>query len=294
MEELLENQSQFSLRLDGDSEMDAYVLSTIIKNMAELAKAVTLHEHPNTEVKTKVSALNKGSFEIGFVLECVAAYSLFIAGGGAPVAAQTIKTVIDVFNIKKHLKGKQPKEIKKLDNGSWGIVNEEGQTINIPNNSGAAFVNSTVQGLVQNIGTHIHVHSPDGNFSIKNHNGDHEFTPDDVKSIATPLLTTQETITRKVTTITCNLVIKKPDLLGRSSWEFKYKDRTIHAKIEDEDFLNTVHNGTPVRAGDYINATFEHSIEIDNSEQPIDSSEKYFIKTVHGSIQSSPTQIDLT
>jgi len=51
------------------------------------------------------------------------------------------------------------------------------------------------------------------------------------------------------------LLIKKPDYLGRSRWEFRYDQHVIEARIDDEDWLATFREGTIVlRPGDALRA----------------------------------------
>lgn len=51
------------------------------------------------------------------------------------------------------------------------------------------------------------------------------------------------------------LKVKKPDFLGTSQWEFKHDNRTMPAKILDEDWLKRFQAGEiPVKPGDAIRA----------------------------------------
>jgi hypothetical protein len=57
------------------------------------------------------------------------------------------------------------------------------------------------------------------------------------------------------------LLVKKPDYLGRSRWEFKYDDHVIEARIEDEDWLQRFRDGDVVlRPGDALVALVRSSL----------------------------------
>lgn len=51
------------------------------------------------------------------------------------------------------------------------------------------------------------------------------------------------------------LMVKKPDYLGESKWEFRYQERAIEAKILDEEWLRQFQSrGIDVRPGDCLRA----------------------------------------
>ena len=104
------------------------------------------------------------------------------------------------------------------------------------------------------------------------------------KAQLVPLPVVEEIITKK-SRIEAVLPVKKADILGRSAWDFRFKGKSITAKIDDDDFLETIHNGAAVKAGDYINAILEVEVHLDGDGKPIDGSEQYTVVSVHGGIQ---------
>ena len=99
-----------------------------------------------------------------------------------------------------------------------------------------------------------------------------------------PLPVSEESI-YKISRVQAELPIKKADLLGRSTWEFKYGNHRISAKIEDEELVDAVHRGASVAAGDYIFATLEIRVEINEKGLPIDGTEQYTVLEAHGGIK---------
>ena len=89
------------------------------------------------------------------------------------------------------------------------------------------------------------------------------------------------------------LVVKKPDYLGRSKWEFKYGNKTISASIEDADWLLKFQNRSyNVRPGDALKClvTIEGRYGHDNELL----SESYVIHKVNDVIENElEKQVDI-
>lgn len=84
--------------------------------------------------------------------------------------------------------------------------------------------------------------------------------------------------------IEVELLLKKPDLLGDSKWQFVY-NKTIEARIEDEEFLEKVRKGKiSVRAGVKIPCLMEMEYDLSDRLDIIQKSEKYNIKKITGNI----------
>lgn len=54
------------------------------------------------------------------------------------------------------------------------------------------------------------------------------------------------------------LMVKKPDFLGESMWDFRHNGKRIPAKVLDNDWLRSFHGGAvPLRSGDALRAVVE-------------------------------------
>jgi hypothetical protein len=63
------------------------------------------------------------------------------------------------------------------------------------------------------------------------------------------------------------LIVKRPDYLGKSKWEFRFGKKTLSSKIEDQDWLARFQSrAIDVRPGDALRclATIEHKYGFDN------------------------------
>ena len=80
-------------------------------------------------------------------------------------------------------------------------------------------------------------------------------------------------------------MLKKPDLLGDSTWQFVY-NKNINTKIEDKEFLNKVHKREikALYAGVKIPCLLQIEYELDDKLNPIKDSDKYTIIKVLGDI----------
>lgn len=75
------------------------------------------------------------------------------------------------------------------------------------------------------------------------------------------------------------LLVKKPDMLGESKWEFKHERKSIEAKIADEKFLSDYHSRRLLIApGDAISALVEITTKYDHKNRVLSAS--YVVKNV--------------
>jgi hypothetical protein len=87
--------------------------------------------------------------------------------------------------------------------------------------------------------------------------------------------------TTKFEKMPVTLIVKKPDYLGKSKWDFRFGKKAISAKIEDEPWLLRFQTrAVDVRPGDALKclATIEHRYGFDNEL----IAEEYTITTVEG------------
>ena len=68
--ELIKSTAQFGIHLEGESEIDAILLSKTISDMAELTQLAARKENPDAYLKMNVTAFKNGSFQIDFSTVC--------------------------------------------------------------------------------------------------------------------------------------------------------------------------------------------------------------------------------
>lgn len=283
---LIESKAMFGLHLEGESEIEVAILSDTIRDIAELAKEACKEENSEAYLKMNVTAFRNGSFVVDFSAACSVATSLIVPLAAAGTFAyQVIGTIKGYFEIKKLLKGEGPKSIVDTNDGKVKITNNQGQILLANKACQSIFKNARIDQMVINVVTNASSHNPSGGFAIETQDGKTEFSASDIRDISRPLQITSETIIKRTRMESAELAIKKPDLIGRSTWEFRYKDHVIHAKIDDEIWIERINDGTlSIRAGDYIRATLDMCVDIDLQGTPIPNTEKYNVVKVHGDI----------
>ncbi|MFZ5975179.1 MAG: hypothetical protein ACOYU3_07205 [Bacillota bacterium] len=293
-QDLIQSQASFGLHLDGENEIDANLLSNTIRDIAELTKIAAKEENFEAYLKINVTAFRNGSFQIDFSTICEVGETLITIIGAASAFALTIVGIVKGYlEIKKLLKGEKPKNTVQIQDSKMEVENNIGQKVIVHKSSVAILTNVTIDQLTMNIANYVQEYNPSGGFTFLTQEGNVICLADDVKNISKPITIAEETLCKRLT-VKADLPIKKVDLTGRSTWEFKYQGHVIIAKIHDEEWLAEVNSGNvPIRAGDYIKATLEIYFELDLYERPIPDSGKYNIIKVHGIFHNYSEQIKL-
>lgn len=285
---LMKSEENFSIHLDGNSSIDAILLSDIIKGFAELTKLATLENNPDAYLKMNVTAFKLGSFQVDFSTICELKDNLVNNGLEIlALATNAVTTVKGFFEIKRLLKGNEPKSIEKLGNGKIKVISSDNESITVNETSGAVVNNVHIENLVVNVTDKITEKNSSGGFSFDTSDGNIHFTNEDLQNISKPLPIIEESICKR-SVIMADLMIKKPDLLGHSSWSFYYDGKTIEAKIEDEDFLKYIEKGNySICGGAYITAKLEIVVELGSDGLPDIHSTKYSVLKVNGEIKNN-------
>ena len=281
---LMKSEANFAIHLDGESTIDAGLLSDIIKNIAELTKLAAQQEDSNAYLKMNVTAFQNGSFQIDFSSVCEVAANVFSSIiAHSDLALNVVKAVREFFEIKKLLKGNLPRSVSEDENAQVTITAHDGNSICV-SKTGASIVNNIkIDQLTVNISNDVIEHNPKGGFSFKTKQNEMYCSAEDLGNISKSLPISEEIPCLK-TRCTAVFPIKSVDLLGHSQWGFIYKDRVIKAIVLDEEFIDKVHNGEIIKAGDMLKVTLEVYVDLDCFGKPIESSKKYTVLKVHGDI----------
>lgn len=284
-EELVKSEATFGIHLDGESQIDAELLSKMIHDMAELTRLAAKEENPQAYLKMNVTAFKNGSFQIDFSAVCEAAKTFFLtASAGAGLASVVIGTVKGFLETKKLLKGEKPKNVKEKG-PQIEIENSTGEKVQVNKSSQAILHDCQIDQLTMNLSIYMMGHNPDGGFEFVSGKEKVRFGPDDVKVISKPMSIEEETICKR-SRVEAELIIRKAALVGRSAWDFIYKGKTISASILDDEWISEVNSGdVAMRSGDYILATLEIYVDLNSDGKPIEKSEKYTVIKVQGGIR---------
>ncbi len=94
--------------------------------------------------------------------------------------------------------------------------------------------------------------------------------------------------TKMVQVISAELIVKKPDLLGSSKWEFVF-DKNISATVEDTDFLSKIKNKEiGFFCDDKVKAKMRIEVSLNERQEVLDT--KYFIEQIEEVIRAIPQE----
>ena len=280
---LVKSQSVFTLHLDGNSTVDADVVVQAIQNMSVITSEISKAEDPQLMSRLQVQPFRNGSFEILFIT--VAELGMSIINDpvrAAGIAQKIVETLFKCFEIKKHLKGEEPKSVTY--NGDYvSIENRDGQVINAPSAASVVINNIHVSNAVADIAAYAEKNNPTGGFSMAsedNPNLNLNFSAEDIHNVASSSSIEME-YHKQCTQSTEILPIKSLSFRGTARWQFILHGKTISARIEDEDWLDNVQSGLiSIKASDRIKARIETSVDLDNFGFPVHGTEKYIILKV--------------
>lgn len=278
--------NEFSFSFDGENEIEASLLGLSLSNISFIVNQIAASDNSLDECRLKVTAFQKGSFEVLFTFVTLAASQ--ITALYTPEEALVMFNILKgVFDIKKCLKGDKPKSIEEDPNtGYMHVVAPDGSDVFAPLGSKVVIANSVVDRKVSEIGNAAHLHNPNGGFRLASGDSAVRYEKEDVEDI---LIETHEVDFSPTDTERSDrllLPIRKVDLLGNASWSFKYGSRSITAKIEDASFIKAVHSGeTSYKAGDKLDVSLTTLTKLSGDGVPM--RETYTIDKVYGHVSAA-------
>lgn len=279
-----ENKCNFILKYEGKDEIDVETLSYSINGVVKTIKNITSHKYPNTYAKLKIINLGKGSFEI--TLSTI----IFYATALLPISnisLNVISSYLAYVQIKHHLKGQQPKEVKYEKNKAKIINQDNGVIIVDAHTTKNYFFDGTIDAsLVETYDVLSKDEDRTGLKIIQDGETKIDISKDEFDNMSTTVIEKEKNNENSINTIdNVELKLKKPDLLGDSKWSFIFT-KIIEADIEDKEFLNKVHSGKirKLYAGVKIPVKLRIEQELDEKGLPIKDTDKYFVEEVNGDI----------
>lgn len=234
------------IRFNGADEINLETLTSSLHSTLDCLRIVA------DDILTKedsckfvVKNVEKGSFIIDIdVLKEIA--TTFI-----PVISTVAGTVLTIFKIRQHLKGKKPKEVKKDNDNQTTIVNVDGKNQTINTNVFNVYTsNPEIERKLAQLSDVIAKDDKRTSLVLEENDDNGKtiervsYTQEEVASTTTPVDMSEyaQDIEESVNDIW--LKIKKLYLQGNAKWDF-YTDigsQTICAVIEDNEFLEKIHN----------------------------------------------------
>ncbi len=289
-----EDVSRFVIKFDGDNEIDAETLSTVLSNVAEIIKGITAEIEPEAYARLTITSTKEGCFEVDLATIISYLPTLFGAtvatGGLLTIASLCTRTFKDILDIKKHLKGEKPEKVEKKGDITE-IKNYEGAELLINSKNSRAdiyFQNPKFDNCTVNIFNTLDSDTKRTDFHLIQQ-GEKQLTIKKEEYSRMAVSVMQEEINQIITIqekTEANVFVKKPDFRGTSKWELMFLGKPIKAEIKDKDWLKKVHAGEISGFGAKVTVPVSMLIEydVDGNNDPIANTHKYTVLKVTGNI----------
>lgn len=239
-------QESLKMRFNGDDEIDLQTLTNSLNSTLDCLKIIANNViSKNDYCKFVVKNVEKGSFiiDISVIKE--------IAETFIPISAGIVTIFTGIYQIRKHLKGKAPKEIKNKSDGNTTIVNVDGNSNEVKTNIVNLYINEP--DIERQLAQLSEVLSKDdGRTSLvleENNSGKIEkveYNKEDLINTSTAIDIASFDSSIEETINNVWIKIKKLYFQGEAKWDFILQignQSTISATIEDEDFLTKIRTG---------------------------------------------------
>lgn len=273
----------FNIEFGGENEIEA---STLIGAMDEVIRSIELIKskvEPGTNIKIKIASFEIGCFIVNLKTIVDNLTGMF-STNSIGVATNIITILIGTIEIKKHLKGKKHKEISCIGEDVI-IINRDNETLT--KNKVIAdtyFHDSRIDQSITNMVNIVNINGNRENLVIRqNDKNIVEIRRENFEQMSEQVITEEDMIVQTMSnTIEVDLLLKKPDLLGKSKWGF-ILDKNIEVTIEDEEWIKKIHSGDiSLCAGVKIPVRLFIETDLDKDNRPIAT--RYTILKVTGDV----------
>ena len=219
VENFIESKESFIISFGGKTSIDAKTFSQTIDSTIELLKESAFANDLNCFIKLEIKANQVGSFET--IIDLIIRHQDDLLKIPS-IAAEILGGWLSFLLIKEHLKGKKAKKIES-NQTETAIQNQENDIKKFPKKIGNIyFQNNKIDNLIINQFTNL---SEDNrsNYIIKTSGAEiiiNENSFENMKQVLVDENPIVKTIKQKP--ISVDLLVKKPDLLGDSKWQFIY------------------------------------------------------------------------
>jgi hypothetical protein len=271
--------------LGGDTSVDAELLVRTIHNFVDLVEYAKQDISPESDIRLSVKAFRPGSFVIDFE----AIVKLLTSDGFANFVTSTgaiVTVLVGLFKLAKHLIGQKPKNIEQDKTGQTiNVENAQGQIININAKTFNLYSKPASNEKVAQIFNDLEEDKSRTNLTVSAKDETVSFDSSEFSTYSKPTSLVDVNTQVLCDRFEANVLIKKPDLLGNSKWEV-YFNKVIRVTMEDDNYLNKVHNREETfSGGDSLRVRLRIETEFDNNGALIEGSERYFIEEVLGSVE---------
>ena len=265
--EVIDN--DFKIKFDGQQhQVDAQILISSLIHTTTVIQELNTYFNTGKRIEIKVNALEKGSFLIHIELLETALDHLknLLTKENLLFASGIISGLVGLIQIKKHLRGKKPKEIKN-DGSTTIIINQNNEILNISSDIYNIYETNSVvnDALSQNFDV-LDNDPAITAFEITDKREKPYVRVDraDFKDLS--LKSEEIDDNRKSIIELTRLNIVRLSFEENLKWDFYYRGNKISARICDPNFFELIDKGEAFAKGDtlevelQINQIFEESV----------------------------------
>ncbi len=269
-----ENIETMTIKLEGSSDIDLETLSDVLKSTVNSLKIVadrTLDE--NQYCKFKLKDVRKGSIILDIASIVTSNYGFIL-----PQVPTLISTFNNILNIKKHLRGNEPKSVEKIDDKKISIENIKGnkQIFNID----SVNIYGSTDGLEKELSKIFKAVNKDDDrngisflsTSVEKKSEKIDFSNVDLSTCSKVIDVSKLTMNSEESVNDIFLRVVKADFYGNSKWTFFMNNQRIEADIQDEVFLDKVHHNEILFDGNTkLKVSLKTKYKIDEDGIPIEN-----------------------
>lgn len=286
------NSEKLILTLEGENQIDITLLVKTLTNLSNSFTRTIKTIQSDAEISLQVEALNKGSFEIviGSLITNVASLLPTIK-----TALPSIKTFIEIIKLKNELQGKKPQSVSQ-DEETSKIVTQTGE-VHYHNCSVTQLYlnNPHIDKSISDIFTPFASESNRDAIKISSDTESIIIPQNQYKNMAKNIVedTKLDQVKHEEYEVNAQLLLKKPDLLGESMWQFQYQGKIIDATIDDKKFLAKVKDGKIKQLYAQVKVPVQMKIEVTIDKVLDQIHKKYTVLKVTGDIIEPNEQLPL-
>ncbi len=263
------NESDFKIKFDGQqNQVDAQILISSLIHTTTVIQELNKNLNTGKNIEIKVKALEKGSFLIHLELieSMMDSVLNFLNKENIIFASAIISGLVGLIEIKKHLKGKKPKDLK-ADGSNVIIINENNNVLNISSTIFSIYENNpTINDAISQNFDIIDNDPAISAFEITNKDEVPyvRIEREDFKDLSIKSEFIDKNSKNFIELTRLNIV--RVSFEENLKWDFYYRGNKISARISDPKFYELIDKGESFAKGDtlevelQINQIFEDSV----------------------------------
>ena len=254
-----ELENDFKLKFEGDlNEVDASTLGYSLLNITTLVQEVNQDAAPDRKIEIKVKANQPGSFLVHLGLEPAASNALLdwmspegvaLAGGAALLI---LKIVVELFKLRKELKGEKPKEVIQREDEYEIRTGDNASIIVDKRTYNSYFNNPKINEALSKTFKTLEADPSITAFEITDVQESPLFEADREDFRGMALSTSVPQAQTKSIVEETQVYIVKPSFERSLKWDVVYRGIRTPVAMKDEGFLNRIDSGEKFAKGDIL------------------------------------------